>query len=369
VYRTVGGHAYGTVYGGPIGSVISPYLQPGGRAMELPFASSLCGACASVCPVKIDLPELLVRLRARAMTGHEPASGRSAGLERLGLRAWAWAMEGPMRYRLASRALRAGLGPLTRHGVIRRLPGVAGNWILSRDLPAPAPKTFRALWRERTVRDGPGMKRSVTAASDRADLAASAQPEPGWPRPLTPTPEQLLQSFTVMSEDAQAPVTVVATMEAARARVREILHQEGARSVVLSPDATEAPWMCAPPDGLTAVVRSAASPDREALLAADAGVTVARLALADTGTLVLCSSAGDHRLDSVVPPLHIALLRARGILPDLRAVFDRLSGERCFDTHSAITLVRGPSRTADIELTLTMGVHGPEKVRVIVADC
>jgi L-lactate dehydrogenase complex protein LldG len=91
--------------------------------------------------------------------------------------------------------------------------------------------------------------------------------------------------------------------------------------------------------------------------------------LADTGTLVLCSSPGDHRLDSLLPPLHIALLRARDILPDLPALFDRLAAERSFEAHSAITFVRGPSRTADIELTLTVGVHGPEKVRVIVAAC
>jgi len=96
---------------------------------------------------------------------------------------------------------------------------------------------------------------------------------------------------------------------------------------------------------------------------------LAAYGLADTGTLVLCSSAGDHRLDSLLPPLHVAILRARDIVPDLAALFDRLAADRRLDKHSAVTFVRGPSRTADIELTLTVGVHGPGRVRVVVAGC
>jgi L-lactate utilization protein LutC len=149
--------------------------------------------------------------------------------------------------------------------------------------------------------------------------------------------------------------------------VMAILESEAVRSVLVSPDAAGEPWRCAPP--ALWVVRDAASPGRKDALAADAGITVAAYGLADTGTLVLCSSEGDHRLDSLLPPLHIAILRARDIVPDLPALFDRLAAERRFDKHSAITLVRGPSRTADIELALTVGVHGPERVRVVIAGC
>jgi L-lactate dehydrogenase complex protein LldF len=147
VYRTIGGHAYGTVYAGPIGSIISPYLQPAASASDLPFASSLCGACAEVCPVKIDLPGLLVHLRGRAMRGHLGGERVPArGLQRIAIRAWAFAMRSPGRYRVASRLLRLGLRPLARDGWVNRLPGPAGGWTAARDFPAPARHTFRQLW-------------------------------------------------------------------------------------------------------------------------------------------------------------------------------------------------------------------------------
>lgn len=144
VYRAIGGHAYGTVYGGPIGSVISSSLEPARSAPDLPFASSLCGACADVCPVKIPLPELLVHLRQRyaseVQTQAQAMPGR--GAQRAAMRAWAFAMTGRKRYRSASRLLRVLLAPFARGGWISRIPGAAGGWTAVRDLPMPARRTF-----------------------------------------------------------------------------------------------------------------------------------------------------------------------------------------------------------------------------------
>ena len=150
VYRNIGGHAYGTVYAGPIGSVISSFLQPSVTPPDLPFASSLCGACADVCPVKIDLPGLLVHLRGRTMRSDLPgeaAPGRRS--QKLAMRAWAFAMGSPRRYRLVSRLMRLALRPFAQRGVIRRLPWPAGGWTAARDFPAPAPRMFREMWKER----------------------------------------------------------------------------------------------------------------------------------------------------------------------------------------------------------------------------
>ncbi len=149
VFRTIGGHAYGTVYGGPIGSVISGYLEPESAAAELPFASSLCGACSAVCPVKIDLPALLVHLRDRAVRGETTGGVRPPAAERVGLRAWAWAMGGARRYRAASRLLRLGLHLFAKEGVVERLPGALGGWTAARDLAEPPPRTFRELLKDR----------------------------------------------------------------------------------------------------------------------------------------------------------------------------------------------------------------------------
>ena len=106
VYRRVGGWAYGWVYPGPIGSILTPHLIGLAKAGELPFASSLCGACGEVCPVKIDIPHQLVHLRHRAV--NEPSPMRSAS-ERLMWTLWAWAMGGPLHYKLTMWAVRLGV--------------------------------------------------------------------------------------------------------------------------------------------------------------------------------------------------------------------------------------------------------------------
>jgi L-lactate dehydrogenase complex protein LldF len=147
------------VYGGPIGSVISSSLEPARSAPDLPFASSLCGACADVCPVKIRLPELLLHLRDRQMqSGPEfgvqgPTEMLPArGVQRAAMRAWAFAMRGRTRYRGASRLLRVMLAPLARHGWIRGIPGPLGGWTAVRDLPLPARRTFIEEYEARRAR-------------------------------------------------------------------------------------------------------------------------------------------------------------------------------------------------------------------------
>lgn len=149
VYREIGGHAYGWVYSGPIGAVITPLLWDRERAKELPAASSLCGACRDVCPVQIDLPRMLLRLR------YETASRRSTPLlERLGIRAWRWIMESPGRYRWAASLGHWGTLALARHGMVRRLPPPLHGWTRSRDFPAIPRQSFRARWHARRKAHG-----------------------------------------------------------------------------------------------------------------------------------------------------------------------------------------------------------------------
>ncbi|MFQ5778068.1 MAG: lactate utilization protein LutB domain-containing protein, partial [Terriglobia bacterium] len=145
-YRKAGGHSYGWVYSGPIGAVLNPQLLGNERAAELPFASSLCGACGDVCPVKIPLPDLLLELRAGvAQRAAGPPVTRA---KRFWMRLWAAAMRTPWRYRLATACARAALRRRARDGYLRSLPGPFGAWTAARDFPAPAVKPFRALWKE-----------------------------------------------------------------------------------------------------------------------------------------------------------------------------------------------------------------------------
>lgn len=142
VYRNIGGHAYGGIYAGPIGAVLTPLYDGLAANKHLPHASSLCGACQAACPVKIAIPELLVKLRGE-LHHDQGAGGR---IEAFIYRLWARALRSPRLYRNASWLATRTLGRWKRHsGWFRRLPGLAG-WTTSRDFPAPAPDRFRDWW-------------------------------------------------------------------------------------------------------------------------------------------------------------------------------------------------------------------------------
>lgn len=140
VYRATGGHAYGWVYSGPIGAIVTPLLTGLANASLLPFASSLCGKCQDVCPVDIDLPRMLLDLR-RDMVEH----GHSARLWRLGMQGWAMANQHPRLFQLGSRLIRWGIRQPSRH-----IPAPLNGWTRYRDLPPIPSKSFRQLWQERT---------------------------------------------------------------------------------------------------------------------------------------------------------------------------------------------------------------------------
>jgi L-lactate dehydrogenase complex protein LldF len=149
VYGAVGGHAYGWVYPGPMGSVLTPSLVGVDRTGHLPNASTFCGRCESVCPVKIPLPKMMRHWREREFERHlTPAAIRT------NLALWAWVARRPGLYRLATRAAVGALGLLGRgRGAFRSLP-LAGGWTRGRDLPAPEPGgTFMARY-ARAQREG-----------------------------------------------------------------------------------------------------------------------------------------------------------------------------------------------------------------------
>jgi L-lactate dehydrogenase complex protein LldF len=142
VYQKVGGHAYGTVYSGPIGSVVTPQLASLASSKDLPFASSLCGACREICPVRINIPHLLLSLRRR---WSEQDGGR---VERAAIRLWSAAIRNPVLYRAAFKLAAVLAGPLSQDGWIRELSMGFERWTRVRDFPAPSRKSFRELWKQ-----------------------------------------------------------------------------------------------------------------------------------------------------------------------------------------------------------------------------
>jgi L-lactate dehydrogenase complex protein LldF len=151
VYERTGGHAYNSVYPGPIGAILTPQLIGVERAGSLPYASSLCGACYDVCPVKINIPEVLVHLRAEVVRHKQTSEGIKGKLdgEAVAMRVLAWMFRSPARYEQLQKLVRLGQIPFAREGIIERLPPPLNAWTTMRDLKAVPKQTFRDWWRER----------------------------------------------------------------------------------------------------------------------------------------------------------------------------------------------------------------------------
>ncbi len=183
VYERTGGHAYGSVYPGPIGAILTPQLRGVGsdpQTDSLPYASSLCGACFEVCPVRIDIPEVLVHLRAEVVDAHQRAS-RVPSVQDVAMRAASWTLSSATRTGAAEKAAGFGgrlvsrLGRTTPGGrtVLGAVPGPASPWADSRGRPVPAEESFREWWkrtdggRSRTINTDGGRSRTIDTDGGR----------------------------------------------------------------------------------------------------------------------------------------------------------------------------------------------------------
>jgi L-lactate dehydrogenase complex protein LldF len=353
VFRELGGHAYvgadgaSAPYPGPIGSVVSPGLLGSAEFGGLAQASSLCGACQEACPVDIDLPKLLIRVR----TGMEPPRSEEnqarktregVGIPlflKLGLGLYQRVAQSPRGFAAAQRAL--GLMPSPQW---IRIPSFTG-WGLSRDLPRPAAHPFRERWRAGKMEIGKlvdGHQEDLTIQSTNS-YSTNAQP-------TASLADQFIDELSALGGRVMR-----CTAGELPERIGVLLREKGLER--LGVDFEAARYIeSLQADGITLAQES--DPDLRA------GLTVALAGVAETGTLLLTSGPGRSLTASLLPEIHMAILRLSDLLPDLPAAL-RLPEVR---QASAAVLVSGPSRTADIEMTLTIGVHGPKELHVFLID-
>ena len=149
IYQRVGGHAYGWVYPGPIGSIVTPGLVGLSPAKDLPNASTLCGACRDACPVQINIPRMLLHLRSNLAQGTDSGPPAASDADALAARSFAAVMSHPALLRLGRKLGRALLRPLSKSGMLgrTRLP-LLSRWTQTRDLPVPPARSFREIWRD-----------------------------------------------------------------------------------------------------------------------------------------------------------------------------------------------------------------------------
>lgn len=151
VYERTGGYAYHSVYPGPIGAILTPMLRGVENASSLPYASSLCGACYEVCPVKINIPEVLIHLRGRVVRERQERQGLRSHVhpEDLSMQALTGIFSDAARFESAQRMGRLGQKLLAHNGFIGQLPGPLAGWTAMRDMPTIPKQTFREWWRSR----------------------------------------------------------------------------------------------------------------------------------------------------------------------------------------------------------------------------
>ena len=348
VFREIGGHAYQSVYPGPIGSVISAGFF-GAEFVPLAQASSLCGACKEACPVDIDLPKLLIRVRAGlSPTSSQRSALNSSGLSTMGklfMQVYSRVARSPRLFTLAQKAAALGARLVSPLSDYVRMPAFTG-WGYSKDLPRFARRTFRDRWDDldRKQEEHTGLQRDKYTSRDvvKTDNA----------RELTARDRGALIS-QFMEELNKVNGTVRQTdPDALTQEIIDFLTLRQIHEIHIEPNLLE-----------EAAVRKAGITIRHAPDAAiRAGVTGTVCGLADTGSILIADGEGDPLTASLLPEIHIAVLCVSKILPTLADAFRMPLLTRS----SSAVVITGPSRTADIEMSLTIGMHGPRELHVFL---
>ena len=360
VFREIGGHAYVSKHGeistypGPIGSIISPGLFGQSEFGHLARASSLCGACKEACPVDIDLPKLLLRVRAGGIKIEpERAEQTLPFMVGLGIRVYTWFSIDAKRFRFAQRLLGLMSRLFTPRSHWIRLPGFTG-WGYSKDFPRPAFHSFGRQWTSMLSRlsaSKGGDDEGIRVSRDRID-----QPNRG-------IGERSMDSQSLMTRFASELMTLGGNFtRCSRAnlaqKILQILYEKKI-DTLLSWENDQLPSHLLEEIRVVGIqVNNDCSPTIRA------GLTGTLAAVADTGTIVLTSGSGRPMFSSLLPEVHIAILYASDIHENLTQVL-RLEE---FQVAGSAVLISGPSRTADIEMTLTIGVHGPKELHVLCLD-
>ena len=374
VFAAVGGHAYGGVYPGPMGEVLTPALH-GIReeTAQIVDACTMCGRCAEVCPMGIPLPALIRKWRARAFEGGAVKPGQRAALK-----GWAWLARRGRLHGLAAgmgaRLLRLAGKLAADGGEVARLPGLAG-WQSQRALPAPPGRTFSAMWKQAAPPAQPPARRRRAAVMSGGEAREQGGESPrqrmkAHPRSTIPARARVrgaaaVKLFVEMAEKAAATVERLGDIGEAPAAVAAYLERRGLPGEVTLGGGK----MLASLDWAGMAAGGGMAADGEAAGGIRASVTEAFCAIAETGTVMLLSGPDNPVRLNFLPEVHVVVVNTRDIVGGYEEAWDRLRremGEGAMPR--TVNWITGPSRTADIEQTLILGAHGPRALHVLLTD-
>lgn len=388
VYERTGGHAYGHTYPGPIGAVLVPQLRKGNRsALEnsLPYASSLCGACYEACPVKIDIPRILVKLRTDVVDAQRVEHPTNPEL--VAMKSVDAMFSSPRRFQSLVR-FGGVVARVTRRPKIRHLPPPLSAWTSGRDAPLPPAQSFRTWFaathpsasettptRESQPttnqrREAPTTTPAAPRDGDSRDamIASLGSPHHVVAEGSVPTGSFAFRRSGELSADERVAQfierlieyrasVVESTKEGVADHVRRFLERQNSESVVASGDLPPS-WLA---DTGVAVVLDGPPLSVTQLDAVDATVSGCAVAISETGTIVLDAGARQgRRIISLIPDHLIVVVDEGQIVEVVPEAVARL------DASATQTWISGPSATSDIELERIEGVHGPRVLDVII---
>jgi L-lactate dehydrogenase complex protein LldF len=356
VYGEIGGHAYvdiqgeSSTYPGPIGSIVSPGLFGQAEFGHLARASSLCGACLEACPVEIDLPKLLLRVRAGGTSlGSQVVEQNIPKHVDWGIRLYTWLASDSKRFTSTLKLAGFFSRIVAPRSAWLRLPGFTG-WGYSKDLPRPAQRPFRERWEEQQLAE---IHPIETKESENNVQAKSKENDTA----------QLVDSETLVQRFHSELIALDGIFTSCKSEDLSQLVFDTLKkleiSAILSWESKQIP------NGLIEALLDrgiTASEDFDPQV--KVGISGALAAIAETGTLVLPSGVGRAQFVSLTPEIHLVVLKASAIYQNLTQILNLREVREA----SAIALISGPSRTADIEMTLTIGVHGPCQVHVFCLE-
>lgn len=343
IFREIGGHAYKSPYSGPIGSVISTGLF-GSEFVPLAQASTLCGACKDACPVDIDLPKLLVRVRAGQSKVNSDQLSVSGGgglslMSNFFLKMYSRFARHRRLFTLAQKFAALTSPLLAPFSQWIRLPAFTG-WGYSKDLPRFAKRTFRERWNEKkqNTETGKQVHSTISESPKQKETLRSAQGD-----------MNLAERFT---QELTAVHGHVHHTEDPTQSIVQFLQSRNINRIHLEPNVLDEDMLA----------KEGIAFSREPDPAIRAGVTKAQCGVADTGSVLEADGEGKSLLASLLPEIHLAVLRASKIYPSLEDAIHLVK-----NTKSAV-FVTGPSATGDIESVHTIGVHGPREVHAFLVD-
>jgi L-lactate dehydrogenase complex protein LldF len=335
VFRELSGHAYigkdKTIapYPGPIGSVISPGLM-GENFVHLAQASSLCGACKDACPVDIDLPKMLTRVRAGQATKKKNEGAGLNWTTKFFLQIYTRLVTRPKLFTLSQKFASLTTFLISPFSLWIHLPAYTG-WGYSKDFPRIANKTFRSQWKHVTLSETKGL------VQHQRDSSVAEKPLPQSDINLI---DQFTKELTAVSGNVYQSKNI-------QQDVIEFIKSRKINKIMLEPNTFDESLL------QKADIDFTYEHDSQILV----GVTNAICGLADTGSVL---EADEALHPSLLPEIHIVMLKSKDILPSLPDAMKFVTDK------NAAVFITGPSRTADIEMTLSIGVHGPKEIHVFV---